>query len=112
MDNVEILGGPAQEYVSIMGADPAADIVTMLGTSSPADVMCAQQVKGAFYGAAGCTVGTVGLGLFSVYKLFKGKPAAGVTGLVAGGITLVLGRLLASAAATRFEACRAQHAAP
>lgn len=107
MDNVEILGGPAQEYMSIMGADPAADIVTMLGASSPKDVMCAEQVKGAIYGAAGCTAGTLGLGLFGVYKLFKGKPAAGVTGLVAGGIVLWIGRALATSAALRFKNCQA-----
>lgn len=99
--DVQIMG--AEDDVQIMGAD---EYVTMLGASSPADVMCAQQVKGAFYGAAGCTVGTVGLGLFSVYKLFKGKPAAGVTGLAGAAVVLVLGRLLAESAARRFEACR------
>lgn len=110
-DDVQIMG--ASDDVQIMGAgDPALDYVTMLGASSPTDVMCAQQVKGAFYGAAGCTVGAVGGGLFGVYKLFKGKPAAGVTGLIASVLVLGLGRVLAQSAATRFTACQAAHATP
>jgi len=96
--DVQILGAPVDEYV------------TMLGASSPQDVMCAEQVKGLLYASAGATLGTIGLGLFGVYKLFKGKPAAGVTGLVAGGISLAIGRVMAGTMAARFETCRAKAA--
>ena len=93
--DVQILGAPVDEYV------------TMLGASSPQDVMCAEQVKGLLYASAGATLSTIGLGLFGVYKLFKGKPAAGVTGLVAGAITLGIGRVMAGTMAAKFEACKA-----
>jgi hypothetical protein len=84
----------------------AAEYVTMLGASTPQDVACAEEVKGPIVAAGACTLGTVGLGLFGVYKLFNGKPAAGITGLVASVVTLGVGRVLASAAAVKFEQCR------
>ena len=95
MDTVEILGAPVTDYV------------TMLGATSPQDLACAEKVKAPLYTAAGCTVSTVGLGLFGVYKLFKGKPAAGVTGFVAAALTLGLGRVLATSAALQFKNCQA-----
>lgn len=88
--------GAADEYVTMMG----------IGASSPGDVLCAEEVKGPMYAAAGCTVGTVGAGLFGLYKFFKGKPAAGVTGFAAGAVLLVIGRVMAKTAAAKFETCR------
>lgn len=93
-NDVEFLGGPADEFVQLMDAPP------------PNDVMCAQQVKGSVMFAAGATVGTLGVGLYGVYKLFKGRPAAGVTALVASILTLGIGRAVAVSAAQRFETCR------
>lgn len=81
---------------------------TPLLGASPTDVECAQQVKPLIVAAGGSTVGVVGLGLFSTYKFFKGRPAAGATGLVAAAALFGIGRVLASAAARQFTACRTQ----
>ena len=90
--------------VQIMGA--ATDYVSILrGASSPAELACAEQVKGEFYGAVGCSLGMVGTGLLGVYKIFKGKPAAGVTSLVGAGLLYFVGGALATAAAKQFDAC-------
>jgi hypothetical protein len=110
--DVQIMGAADDVQIYPITA-PTSDVEIMgFGASSPADVVCAEQVKGSIFVAAGCTVGAVGTGLFGVYKLFKGKPAAGVTSLVATALVFGLGRVLAQSAATRFTACQAAHAAP
>ena len=52
-----------------------------------------------------CTLGMAGTGLLGVYKLFKGKPAAGVTAMVGAGLIYLVGAAVATSAAKTYEAC-------
>src|SRR5580704_9242570 len=104
--DVQFLG--ASEDVQIMGTpggEPALDYVSIMHGSTPQQIMCAEEVKGEFYGSIGCALGMVGTGLLGVYKIFKGKPAAGVTSLVGAGILYFVGGALATVAADKFTAC-------
>lgn len=93
MNDVQILGALVDDYVTMLGAT--------------GDLACVEEVKPLFYASAGTTVASVGLGLFGVYKLFKGKPAAGVTGFVAAALSLGVSRVLAGTMAAKLEACKA-----
>lgn len=97
-DNVQIMGPaePALDYISIMRGG--------LGTT-PAELACAEKVKAPLVAAGFCTLGMAGTGLFGVYKLFKGKPAAGVTAIVGAGIVYFIGAALATSAALQFDNC-------
>lgn len=95
--NVQFLGAePALDYLSIMRGG--------LGTT-PAELACAEKVKTPMVVAGVCTLGMAGTGLLGVYKLFKGKPAAGVTAMVAAGLVYLVGAALAGAAAKTYETC-------
>jgi len=98
--DVQFLGPvePALDYLSIMHGG--------LG-STPAEMACAEKVKAPTLLAGGCTLGMVGTGLFGVYKLFKGKPATGVTAFVGAGVFYIIGAAFATAATKAFEACLA-----
>lgn len=100
--DIEFLG--ASDDVQILGADPARDYVTMLG-STPLEIDCAEKVKAPIVAAGFCTLGMAGTGLFGVYKLFKGRPAAGVTALVGAGLVYLIGATLATSAALQFDNC-------
>ena len=107
--DIEFMG--ASEDVQIMGpAEPATalDYMTImngaLGTT-PQEIACAEKVKAPMVAAGACTLGMAGTGLFGVYKIFKGKPAAGVTALVGAGIIYLVGATLATAAAKTYLAC-------
>lgn len=107
--DVQFLG--ASDDIQIMGpAEPATvqDYVTImhggLGTT-PEELACAEKVKAPLVAAGACTLGMAGTGLFGVYKLFKGRPAAGVTALVGAGLIYLVGATLATAAAKTYLAC-------
>ena len=89
--DIQIMGA-AQEYVTVLGA-----------VSTPTEIACAEKVKAPTYLAAGSTLGMVGTGLFGVYKIFKGRPAAGVTALVGSGLLYIVGATFAKAATLQFE---------
>lgn len=104
--DVQFLG--ASDDVQILGAaEPATalDYVTMMNGSTPAEIACAEKVKAPMVAAGFCTLGMAGTGLFGVYKVFKGKPAAGATAILGAGLIYIIGATLATAAAKTFESC-------
>lgn len=108
-NDVQFLG--ASEDVQIMGpSEPATalDYLTIMHGglgSTPQEIACAEKVKAPMVVAGGCTLGMIGSGLFGVYKLFKGRPAAGVTAVVGAGIFYLVGGAFATSAAATYLAC-------
>lgn len=99
--DVQFLG---DSLVTFMGSD-----VQFLG---PAETACAEKVKVPMVMAGASTLGMFGLGLFGVYKSFKGHWAAGITGLVAAGATYVIGAAVAGSAARTYQNCLAANTGP
>ena len=89
-----------------------AEIYTLSGPDagvtvpSTHDLDCAEQVKPMLIIGGVTKVASVGVGLFSTYKLLKGRGAAGITGLLGTAVLWFAGSALISASARGFEACR------